>query len=371
MQEVNHFHIGIGVYENKIIMELMKYKDLNCSGHVFYTRGLRKKNFKRFNFATKILYLPARMAYNVHVEIFPIYMHQICHEKSDINLYLNHKLPRIKFDGKVITTIHDLIPLKTEVENVTVKNKFLAYVQDAVKRSDAILTVSNHSRNDIATYFHIPENKIHIIPNGVDFAEFNNPIDRAQRESVREKYQLPEKFILYFGSTRKHKNVDSILKAYARIPETIKETVHLVITNANEQLKQLAVDLGIQQFVRFVGQVEDTDKVAFYQLADLKIFVSFYEGFGIPIIEAMAAGTPVIASNVSSLPEVSADAALLVDPLDIDQLAEAMAKTLTDSELRQEMINKGLMNAQKYTWVNSAKKLHDFLINEFTNKVNR
>lgn len=364
MQEVNHFHIGIGVYENRIIMELMNYKDLDCSGNVFYARGLQRKNFKRFHFAVKILHLPARIAYNTHLKIFPVYMHQICRRKSDIYLYLNHKLPRTKFDGKVVTTIHDLIPLKTEVESAAVRKTFLSYVQDAVSRSDTILTVSDYSRNDIAAYFHIPHNRIHVIPDGVDFAEFNNPVDRVQLESVREKYRLPEKFILYFGSARKHKNVGSILKAYARIPRALRTNVHLVITNGNEPLKKMAEELGIRPFVRFVGRVENADKAAFYQLADLKIFVSLYEGFGIPVLEAMAAGTPVVASNVSALPEVCGDAALLVDPADIDQIAEAMAKVLTDAGLRRDLINKGIKNAQKYTWARSAGKLHDLLVGE-------
>ncbi|TGA99834.1 glycosyltransferase family 1 protein [Sporolactobacillus shoreae] len=364
MQDVNHFSTGIGVFGNKIIMELMKYDDLDCTGHIFFTPGLRRKDFKRFRFSTKICYLPARWMYNVRLKLLPLSMRQICHRKNDVHVFFNYKLPRVKLDGKVVATIHDLIPLKTEMENEAIRNQYLARVQDAVKRSDEILTVSEYSRKDISDYFQIPENNIHIIPNGVDFAAFNTPIDSDRLKSVRENYQLPDKFILYFGSSRKHKNVESVIKAYARLTDTLKDSFHLVITNANEPLKQLAEKLGIQPYVRFVGKVDDSDKAAFYQLADLKLFLSLYEGFGIPILEAMAAGTPVITSNVSSLPEVSGDAALLVDPLDIDQIAEAVTRVLTDFELRQDMIDKGLANARKYTWENAAKILHDFLIHE-------
>jgi Glycosyltransferase len=368
MQEVNHYSTGIGVFTNRMILELMKYSDLDCSGNIFYTPGLSKSDLTRFDFPVKMSWLPARFAYDTRLRRLPVSMSRICRRQSDINLFFNYKLPRVKLDGKVITTIHDLIPLKTEMENPSVKKRYLAQVQDAVEHSDRILTVSEHSKSDLLSYFAIPESKLFVVPNGVDFADFNAPVRPEEREAVRKRYQLPEKFILYFGSTRKHKNVVSILKAYIRLPESIRNTYHLVITNANEQLRQMAAEAGMQPFIRFVGRVDASDKVAFYQLADLNLFLSLYEGFGIPVIEAMAAGVPVIASDTSSLPEVAADAAILVDPLAVGRITQAMADVLTDSGLRRDMIQRGQVNAQKYSWENAAKKLHDWLISEFAAK---
>lgn len=362
MQEVNNFKIGIGIFANRLIMDLMKYDDLDCSGHVFLTWHTKKQDYQRFNFQTKISLLPAKFIYDAQRRLLPLSMRQICHTKSDVYVYFNYKIPRVHFDEKVITTIHDLIPMKTEMESTVVKSRYLSSVKDAIARSDEILTVSEYSRKDILSYFNISPDRVHVIPNGVDFLQFNTPIDKVHLEAVRKKYALPESFILYFGSARKHKNIPTILKAYAQIPKTLRESVHLVITNGNDQLRKLAEELDITKYVRFTGIVQASDKAAFYQMAMLKIFISLYEGFGIPVLEAMAAGTPVIASNVSSLPEVCADAAVLVDPHDIDQISEAMVKVLTHVEFRKELISRGLMNAKGYSWSSASCKLHDLLM---------
>lgn len=365
MQEVNHFSTGIGVFNNRMILELMKYPDLNCCGNTFYTPGLSHSDLNRFDFPVKISWLPARLAYNPRFPLLPVTMDRICRRQSEVNLYFNYKLPRVRFSGKVVTTIHDLIPLKTEMENPSVKERYLAQVRDAVARSDRIITVSENSKRDLLSCFDLPESKLFVVPNGVDYAAFNAPVGPKKRETVRERYQLPDRFILYFGSTRKHKNVVSLLQAYVRLPEQIRKTYHLVITNANETLKQMAAESGMQPYICFVGRVAASDKVAIYQMADLNLFLSLYEGFGIPIIEAMAAGVPVITSDTSSLPEVAADAAVLVNPLDIDRITGAMTDVLTDNGLRRELIQRGQIQARKYSWENAAKKLHGWLISEF------
>jgi glycosyltransferase involved in cell wall biosynthesis len=368
MQEVNHFSTGIGVFNNRMILELMEYPDLNCCGNIFYTPGLKRSDLNRFNFPVKIFWLPARFAYNPHFSLLPVTMDSICRRQSEVNLFFSYKLPRVRFRGKVVTTIHDLIPLKTEMENPSIKARYLARVRDAINRSDRILTVSEHSKRDLMACFNLPDHKLFVVPNGVDYAVFNPPVGPEQRNEVRERYQLPHRFILYFGSTRKHKNVASLLQAYTRLPERIRKTYHLVITNADESLKQIASESGMQQYIRFIGRVAASDKVAIYQMADLNLFLSLYEGFGLPVIEAMAAGVPVITSNTSSLPEVAADAAVLVNPLDIDRIAGAIADVLTCNGLRRDLIQRGQLQAQNYSWENAAKRLHDWLINTFPSK---
>ncbi|WP_353949275.1 glycosyltransferase family 1 protein [Sporolactobacillus sp. Y61] len=358
MQEVNNQRIGIGIFARHLITELVQYPDLTCSGHAFLTWHTRPQSFSRFPFPTKISLIPARWMYSPHRSLLPVSMRRICRSSSDIYLYFNYKLPRARLDGKVISTIHDLIPLKTEMENQSVKADYLAYIRDAISRSDDILTVSECSKRDILTYFPISEERIHVIPNGVDFARFHTPFHPERLKEVRKKYHLPEKFILYFGSSRKHKNVTSVLKSYAKVQKAVRDSVKLVITNGSEPLRQLAGQLGIESDVRFTDAVDDRDKAAFYQLASIKLFVSLYEGFGIPVLEAMAAGTPVIASNVSALPEISGDAAWLVDPLDTDGIAFAVESVLADDALRQDMIQKGFLNAKAWSWRRAGEKLH-------------
>jgi glycosyltransferase involved in cell wall biosynthesis len=184
--------------------------------------------------------------------------------------------------------------------------------------------------------------------------------------AVRQKYDLPERFILYVGTIEPRKNLTALLEAYAALMERLSvcdlrpalSDVRLVIVGKKgwlyEGFFRRLHELGLEDRVLFTGYVPDEDLPAIYSAADLFVFPSLYEGFGLPVLEAMACGTPVIASNASSLPEVAGEAGIMIAPHDVRGLAEAMERLLMDKQLRAELRARGLERAKQFTWERAA-----------------
>ena len=178
-------------------------------------------------------------------------------------------------------------------------------------------------------------------------------------ESIREKYNLPQKYILYLGTIEPRKNIERIVKAFKKYKKEVSDDLKLVIVgkkgwkydNIMKLIESMETDIII------TGYIDEDDKIPIYKLAQIFVFPSLYEGFGMPILEAMAAGTPVITSNISSMPEVAGEAGILVDPFNEDEIFEAYRKILSDKELRREMIQKGLEQAKKFEWKKSVEIL--------------
>jgi glycosyltransferase involved in cell wall biosynthesis len=175
---------------------------------------------------------------------------------------------------------------------------------------------------------------------------------------VRARYELPERFILSVGTLQPRKNFVRLIEAYGRLIERMAHPVHLVIAGQKgwlfEPIFRRVEELGFKERVTFLGFFADEDLPVLYNLADLFVLPSLYEGFGLPPLEAMACGIPVIASDVSSLPEVLGDAAKMVDPLDVGALANVMHRVLSDEPLRRRMVGKGLARAARFTWRDAA-----------------
>ena len=207
--------------------------------------------------------------------------------------------------------------------------------------------------------------------------------------AVLRKYALPEKYVLSVGSNKPHKNLQRLIEAWKisgfgvrdsgfgirKVPQSPvpspQSPIKLVIAGHWDErypeAKKLSEESGLKDKVLFIGQVEDADLPALYSGAELFVFPSLYEGFGLPVIEAMACGVPVLCSGVSSLPEVAGDAALLVEPRDVNTLAAKMGQVLMDEGLRQEMHRKGLAQAKKFSWEQTARET----VNVYTGVVNR
>ena len=228
-----------------------------------------------------------------------------------------------------------------------------------LRKADRIITVSEYSKSEIIKHVGYPEDQITVIPNAVDH---NNYCVRRDREVIK-KLGIPEtqKVILYVGSEQPRKNVPFLLKAISELKKKLPDIKLLKIgtpqvPGAREKLIELIETLGIEKEVIFVGSVSENDLPKYYNAADLFVFPSLYEGFGLPPLEAMACGTPVITSNLTSLPEVVGDSAITIDPYDVNAFAEAMYNLLTDEKLREQMINKGLRRAQLFNWEKSAEE---------------
>lgn len=358
LQPVNNQGSGIALFANKLIAELEKSKLYKIFGSFNFVRGVRKNELGRFSFPVKYSSIPAKVVYSRLIKkALPFYYHNMISSESDINLFLTYKIPRVLYRGIVITTIHDLIPLRVATENSKIQTDYRNDIAYAIRHSDYLITISEASKKDILEEFLYNKNKIFVIPNGVDFELYNNEIAQEDLTKVKEKYQLPHKFVVYLGGIRKHKNVDNLIRAYAMLSQDKREEISLVITQGNEELKKLVEDLKIEKQVFFTSYIDEEDKPAVYKLALAMAFISSYEGFGLPIIEAMAAGTPVITSDVSSMPEVAGGAAVLVDPFKIEDTTAALERIILDVEFREKLIELGYENAKKYSWTHSGEAL--------------
>lgn len=267
----------------------------------------------------------------------------------------------VNYKKPVVSTIHDLILQKARTEDASVIEAYEKKVQHAIKVSDHILTVSNATKTDLMNDYGLKESDITVVYNGVVFDNYNTAIALEHRKNIKRKYNLPDRFFLYFGANRKHKNISSIIRAYALLPADMKSEVKLVITNKSGDLISLAKSLGVESDIVFTGFIDEEDKVGLYQMAEVSVFVSYYEGFGIPVIESMAAGTPVITSNTSSLPEAAGAAGILVNPYSVEEISEAMNKIISDKDLYLKLKKMGIEHSQNFSWDKSAEAVRKVL----------
>ena len=262
-----------------------------------------------------------------------------------------------------VVTIHDCIHLRFP-QYLPKKGAFLyarTMMTLAARRSRRVLTVSNASKEDILHYLKVPASKVEVIYNALDerLATPPTPEDIAR---VRQRFQLEAPFVLYTGNIKPHKNIDRLIEAYSILRRRGVENVKLLIIGDEiskyPNLRRLVHKFQLHQHVRFFGFVPDATLAVFYRLASAFVFPSLYEGFGLPTLEAMAAGVPVITSNVSSLPEVVGEAALLIDPMDAGALADAMARVLSDAPLRADLIRRGHERIKTFSWERSVARVH-------------
>jgi glycosyltransferase involved in cell wall biosynthesis len=233
----------------------------------------------------------------------------------------------------------------------------------AAHRSNRILTVSETSKSDILRRFRVPADKITVVYNAIDERLSEAPPDEAF-ERVRIRYQLRDPFALYAGNIKPHKNLERLIDAFDRLHRQPGfDGLRLVIIGDEiskyQGLRRAVHRHKLHKHVRFFGYVPVDTLSVLYRLASVFVFPSLYEGFGLPPLEAMASGTPVVTSNVSSLPEVVGDAAVLVDPYDPDSIADGMKQALTDSDLRDRLVERGLAKVREYSWERSVARIRE------------
>lgn len=281
--------------------------------------------------------------------------------KSDILHCPAHVIPIFNFT-KTIVTVHDLafklFPSTYKYLNRVYLNWFVPL---SVKKANVIIAVSKNTKNDIIKEYNIKPEKIKVVYNGVD-EKFRRVKNDQMLNKIRVKYNLPNKFILYLGTLEPRKNINRLILAYKKylINKANNDAVKLVIAGGKGWLYNsifaLVKEEKLDSHVIFTGYIDDSDIVYLYNLASIFIYPSLYEGFGLPPLEAMACGTPVITSNVSSLPEVVGDAAIKIDPYNIDELTDAITNVLSNSNLQRELIEKGIKRAKQFSWKNTAEE---------------
>jgi glycosyltransferase involved in cell wall biosynthesis len=284
-------------------------------------------------------------------------------EKVDLFHAPHYVLPPLT-PCRSVVTIHDCIHLQFPEY---LPNKIgHAYARGALwvaaHRSARVLTVSEASKRDILRYFHVSDRKVDVIYNAIDerFAQMPAEEDIAR---VRERYQLNDPFVLYAGNIKPHKNLERLIEAFHMLRRDGLEHVKLLIIG-DEISKYATLRRAVHRFklhkhVRFFGFVPDETLAILYRLAAVFVFPSLYEGFGLPPLEAMASGTPVVTSNVSSLPEVVGDAALLIDPYEPASIAHGMRRVLTEPALRDDLRARGLARVRDFSWERSIRRVRE------------
>ena len=334
---------GVSRYEKEIRQRLLNDVQFNV---IEYTPSLL--NLGMFSAVPKTFQRFGRLPWQV---LTKLRKDSITHITTEDLSYVLH-LPNLK---NTVVSCHDLIHWVYYNE----RNSFFWRLNIAgLKKTERIITVSDYSKDEIVQYLGYPSDKIAVIPNAVDHARYFQKRDKE----ILKRYDISEneKIILYVGSEQPRMNVDVLFESFAKLKEQLPGIKLLKVGNpqwpdAREKLEKLVQELHLEHDVFFLQHVPEDELSKWYNAADVLVYPCSYAGFGVPPLEAMACGTPVITSNVTSLPEVVGDAGIMVDPTNAHELASAMEKVLTNEQLREQMIQKGLERAKTFQWEKSAE----------------
>jgi glycosyltransferase involved in cell wall biosynthesis len=260
-----------------------------------------------------------------------------------------------------VVTIHDMIWFFHSTNSYS-KHKLIGWYyrflpQLAIRNASAILTISQAAKNSIIQHLGLLSDQIFVTAAAASpiYRQLN---DLEKIDTIRQKYNLAHNFILAIGSADPRKNITTLVEAYALLPESLQDQYPLVIVWTHKALAARLTEqtkmLGIDKHLHFLESVSDEDLVLLYNAASLFVFPSLYEGFGLPLLEAMACGTPVVAANNSSIPEIAGDAAILFEAKDREAIASTIVRVLTNPSLQNELIEKGLRQATNFSWKKCA-----------------
>lgn len=329
---------GIGNYTN-VLLEMLPQNGRNIEAFAI-TDGLA---VNRQGIVNKYVNSFRRLLFNQTQ--LPAFL-----KEQRIDLLHNPKNTGIPFSHpcKLVTTIHDVIPHvypEYYLDSLIEKVYYEIMIRMSICRSDLILTISDFSKKELMRHYNIPENKIAVIP--LACSDAMRVIESQAVQAVLQKYNITRPYIMTIGGSEYRKNVKTVIEAYLG---EIEKDYDLVVVGGAWRKLDLHRDYASCKSLKFVQGISDEDLIALYNGAETFIFASFYEGFGLPLLEAMRCGTPVIAANASCLPEVSGDAAKYFAPLDSDELRNVLKEVLGKKELQQDMIQKGFERQKLYSW---------------------
>lgn len=315
-----------------------------------YLAGLDNVSFYKLSWPR-----PARILWEQLVLPFMARRYDILHSPVYVS-------PILKLTRYVLTEPDLTFFTEPEKHNLIKRIYFKTLIPISCKIADKILAISSSTAKDLVQILNIPAKKIVVTPLGVR-EDLKKEGNKKKLLTVKEKYQLPEKFVLFLGVLEPRKNVGGLIRAFSQISDKIKED--LVVAGSSGfgwntvEVRQLVRDLKLTNRVHFIGTVNEQDKGAIFSLATVFVYPSFYEGFGIPLLEAMACDVPVITSRGSSLGEVSGDAARLVDPRKDQEIAGAILKVVKDGSVRDRMIRLGRQNVRRFSWKKTARQTYE------------
>ena len=356
-----HYHAGLGRYAHELTLALTQIDHANEYGAFFHDGSpnarvdapLDRLLMHRVPLGAKLWRMSVLLAYFTGVSM------DRWMPPGDVFHATEHLLPPMRAQ-KSVFTIHDLIFRFFPEYHLPLNRWYLSLMLPRfLGRADAIIAVSENTRRDVSQLMGIPSDKISVIYEGVN--PIFHPIRNADEIArVREKYHLPEKFILYFSTIEPRKNVIGLVDAFHMLLARDATIPDLVVAGRKgwlyEPVFQRVRNLGLESRVHFTDWIDQVDAPALISAAEIFVYPSLYEGFGLPPLEAMACGTPVICSNAASLPEVVGDAALLVNPKSANEISAAMTRVLSDATLRDELKIKGIARAAQFTWERAARE---------------
>lgn len=344
---------GIGTYTENLLRYLIFKNDTH--DYQIYWSGDGYENFEKEN-------IQISLSSKKHHRFFEQYYFPNNLDKEKIGLY---HIPQNgmgfseTISCKTIVTIHDLIPyIMPETVGKGYLSKFLREMPKIMENTEAIITVSEWSKKDILEFFPMNPDKIHVTPLAADMKY--KPLNKENcRIFLKDNFGIDRPFILYIGGFSPRKNVKSLILAFAELYNQLDREIDLVIVGAKKDegntLAELSGNLDLASHIKFTGFVEENHLPILYNGCELFVYPSLYEGFGLPPLEAMSCGAPVIASSVTSIPEVVQDCAALFDPFDTKALTEILGKYLTSPMLCNEMVEKGLRRAKDFSWAKTAE----------------
>ncbi len=352
---VYYHQAGIGQYIVRLIQALAKI-DRTDQFIIFKSRKDQSRILSQANFHREDLWTPSHHRFErwaLSAELLPF--------KLDV-LHSPDFIPPSRTRFPSVITVHDLAFLLYPRFLTRQSARYYGQVDLAARQADHIIAVSESTKRDTIRLLGVPEEKITVIYEAAH-PVFVPTADQNKLTQIRAQYNLPADFILFVGTIEPRKNLPTLLRAFRRLRDNYKSEAILAIAGNRgwlaDDVDKIISELKLGDTVRFLGGVHNEELVYLYNAAQVFVFPSFYEGFGLPPLEAMACGTPVIVSNVSSLPEVVGDAGMLINPEDVEGLTVAMWRVLSDEKLRREMSQKGLKRAQIFSWERAARETLD------------
>jgi len=346
---------GIGRYIYEISKELEKKDTFETSYfYGYYSHTLMKPSHKpalksmksiitKFTFFKKLAREIILLLGKINAKSYDIYW--------EPNLLPNQNIKT----KKLITTVHDFSFVLHKEYHPKERIEYIdKYFTKNIIKSDMIITGSHFTKNEILQRLDFKEEQIEVIYHGID----HNLFQVYSNEDLKVDFELPKKFILSVGSIEPRKNLIGLLEAYSKLSLEIKKEYKLVIAGFKgwENKEIMALIEKNQENIHYLGFISDKELSIVYNLASLFVFPSFYEGFGLPVLEAMACGTPVVCSDSSSIPEVGGDAVVYCDPNNTDDISNKIVQVLNDTELQKSMKVSGIKRAKEFTWEKSASQ---------------
>ncbi len=345
--------VGISEYAYQILIKLYEYRRENKIDHEFIIY-LKSNPLEVLPTPTSFwkykVVRPAKLWTQVGLPI-----NLFMQKKPDVFLTLTHYAPRFS----PIPTVVSVMDLSFIHFPQTFKKNDLYQLTNwtkySVLNSKKVITISESSKNDIIKFYKVPQEKVEVVYLGL------KEIKMEESKKELQEFGIKGKFILFVGTLQPRKNIVRLIKAYALLSDKLKEEYQLVIVGKKgwlyDEILEAPRKFGVEDRTLFLDYVTDNDLPSFYKKAEVFVLPSLYEGFGLPILEAMRYGCPVLTSNVSSLPEAGGDAALYFNPEDIEDISQKLEKVLNDSDLRSKMKEKGLIHYKNFTWDKAAKKV--------------